>query len=270
MSGVAACLYVRNAEYDIQEWIAYHYLIGVRAFLIYDNGSTDATVAQAQVMALVTDVRVIPWGEATGLRAQVESYEDCFRRFKNDFEWILVIDSDEFLASSEKLPIERLLAKRFFVAGIALNWACFGSSGHVNVPTELTTEAFTRRSDESFGPNLHTKLIVRPELVREVVNPHYFKMDGPIVRMDGQVVDWQALGITKTVDLSGWCVNHYFVRSYAQWEAKLSRGYRDVTRDKDLFTTYDRNEVLDQTAAAQAGSVRALLEQVFFGKRIEI
>jgi len=262
MPGVAACLYVRNAEHDIQEWIAYHHVIGIRAFLIYDNGSTDATVAQAQAMASVTDVRIIPWGQATGPGAQSQAYEDCFLQFQNVFEWILVLDSDEFLASSEGLQIDAVLSKHFFHAAIAFNWACFGSNGHVEVPVKLTTEAFTRRSDETFGANCHTKFMVRPELVRGIVNPHYFDVDGPVSRANGSPVKWKMKGVTENVEFSDWRINHYFIRSYTQWEAKLARGYRDrTTRDKGLFHIYDRNEVIDQAAAARADEVRALLEQ---------
>ena len=262
MSKVAACLYVRNAEHDIQEWIAYHHVIGIQTFLIYDNGSTDATVTQAQMMASVADVRVISWDQAIGPGAQSEAYEDCFRRFQHEFEWIMVLDSDEFLCNNKIFQIDDLVSKHFFHAAIAFNWACFGSNGHAEIPKELTTEAFTRRSDETFGANCHTKFMVRPELVKNIVNPHYFDVDGPIKRANGQNVTWKIKGVTDIVDLSDWRVNHYFVRSYAQWETKLMRGYRDsTTRDKDLFHIYDRNEVVDLTAAARADAVRALLEK---------
>lgn len=268
MPGIAACLYVRNAENDIQEWIAYHQIVGVQAFLIYDNGSTDTTVAQAQAMTSVADVRIVPWDQATGPGAQMEAYEDCFRRFQKEFDWIIVLDSDEFISNDTKSQVDTLLLEHFFHAAIAFNWACFGSNGHVEAPKQLTIEAFTRRSDETFGANRHTKFMVRPELVKNVVNPHYFDVDGPIRRANGQQIMWNVKGVTENVELSGWRINHYFIRSCAQWEAKLARGYRDyTTRDKSLFHIYDRNEIFDQTAAAQADVVRALLEKA--GKQLQ-
>lgn len=262
MSGIAACLYVRNAEHDIKEWIAYHYVIGIGTFLIYDNGSNDNTVAKAQELSLLIDIRVVPWGHATGPEAQSEAYENCFQRFQQEFEWILVIDSDEYLSNTEGSQIESLTSKHFFSAGIAFNWACFGSNGHTETPPELTIKAFIRRSDETFGANNHTKLLVRPRLVKNIVNPHYFDVDGPIKRPDGTSIKWQIKGVTESPNLSDWYINHYFVRSRAQWEAKLARGYRDcTTRETNLFHIYDRNEVLDQTAAARTDAVLALIEQ---------
>lgn len=260
MRRIAVCLYVRNAENDIEEWIAYHSVTGANAFVIYDNGSTDRTAAKATAMGTVADVRVVPWGHKTGPRAQVEAYEDCLERFKGQFEWLLFLDSDEFLVSTDGRPMKSLLDGRFFDAAIAFNWACFGSNGHVNRPPGLMIEEFTARSDESFGPNEHTKVMVRPDLVKSCSNPHYFEMNGPMVRSDGRPVDWKAQGHTHTIDLSGWRVNHYFVRSREQWDAKLARGYRDIVRE-DVFPIYDRNEVSDTTAASHAGAVRALIAE---------
>ncbi len=270
MPGVAACLFVRNAEHDIQEWIAYHSVLGINAFLIYDNGSDDATVVNARAMNAVADVRIIPWGQATGKAAQNEAYEHCFRQFQREFEWILVIDSDEYLSNADGLQIESLLSKHFFHAEIAFNWACFGSNGHIETPTGLTIEAFTRRSNETFAENNHTKCMVRPELAIGVLNPHHFDVKGPVRRPSGQPFLWNTPGRTRNIDLSNWKINHYFVRSYAQWEAKLARGYRDSTqRDKSLFHAYDRNEVLDEAAAARADEVRLLLAQATGGSRLE-
>lgn len=260
MPRIAACLYVRNAECDIQEWIAYHRVIGIKDFLIYDNGSTDATVARVKAMAPVAGVRLIPWGQATGPGAQGEAYVDCIQRFCRKFEWIIFLDVDEFLVSVGGKQINSLLKDRFFHTAVAFNWACFGSSGHVEAPKELTTEAFTYRSNEGFPPNRHTKLMIRPEFAINYINPHFFSMEGSMVRVDGRPVDWE--GITKSVDLSGWHINHYFIRSRIQWKAKLARGYRDTKRDEDIFGAYDRNEVFDVTAASRSNSVRALLKQV--------
>ena len=267
MAAIAACLYVRNAETDIQEWIAYHRSIGIKAFLIYDNGSTDSTVAKAEAMAPIAVIRLVPWGHSTGVGAQGEAYSDCIERFRKEFEWIIFLDSDEFLVSVDGQQVESLLTGHFFHSAIAFNWVCFGSSGHVEIPTGLTTENFTRRSDDAFDPNRQTKVMVRPDLVRRYVNPHYFEMDGQFVRPDGSAVDWDKDGITKIVDISKWRIHHYFVRSQAHWAAKLARGYRDVTREADLFSIYDRNEILDMTVANRSASVHALIKQAAYQSR---
>ena len=257
----AACLYVRDAEREIAEWIAYHRVIGIDAFLIYDNGSTDGTAAAAEQMRAVADVRVVPWGHATGPAAQQEAYTDCLARFGAAFEWILFIDSDEFLVSEDNREIGALLASRLFTSGIAFNWACFGSNGHVERPDGLVIESYTRRAPDDFDPNRNMKMIVRPDRTVANRNPHFFDVQGPLHRVDGSVVAWRTPGISDAVDLRGWRVNHYFVRSRADWQAKMERGYRDTVRGAETFGVYDRNETEDRLAARRAPEVRALLEK---------
>ncbi len=259
---VGLCLYVLNAENDIQEWIAYHAAIGVETVMIYDNGSSDATAARALAMQSIVDVRVISWAHATGSNAQGEAYMDCVRRFGAEFDWILFLDSDEFLVSLAGQPIQALVEPFPPCGGIAFNWACFGSGGHASPPAGLTIEAFTTRAHDDFDPNRLTKMIIRPDQVQDYLNPHFFRTALPVLRVNGSPVEWTSEGYTSGVDLSGWRVNHYFVRSRAQWGAKLRRGYRDVTRSDELFDTYDRNEVRDETVLGRVPEVRALLNRV--------
>jgi glycosyltransferase involved in cell wall biosynthesis len=258
----AICVFVRNEERGIQEWIAYHSLIGFDAIIVYDNGSTDATVDAAKAMQRVADVTVVDWSHATGQMAQGDCYEDCCKRFAGQYEWIAFLDSDEFLAPPPQAHLSSVLAGKFFAAGIAFNWACFGSNGHQQAPEALTIASFTRRSEPGFFPNKHTKIIVRPDLVKRVINPHYFDIDGYYVRPDGMPIEWEQDGLTKEVILSDWKINHYFVRSQQHWANKVARGYRDGTvRTVDLFQIYDRNEVEDCSAAALTAGVGDLIQR---------
>lgn len=262
MKTAAICVFVRNEERSIQEWIAYHSLIGFDSVIIYDNGSSDATVSMANAMLNVADVIVVDWSQATGRTAQADCYEDCCKRFAKQYEWIAFLDSDEFLAPPLDAKLSDLLVGKFFAAAVAFNWACFGSNGHQQAPEALTIAAFTRRSDLEFSPNRHTKILARPELVRKVLNPHYFDMDGPYVRPNGESFEWAQKALTKDVVLSGWKINHYFIRSKQHWDAKVARSYRDGTvRDEGLFQVYDRNEVEDLSAAVLADRVNALIRR---------
>ena len=69
--GVAMAAITKNEGPFIAEWVAYHYLLGVEHFIIYDNGSTDgsAAVATAHGAPLRAVTPAAPLGElaiATG------------------------------------------------------------------------------------------------------------------------------------------------------------------------------------------------------------
>ena len=119
-------------------------------------------------------------------------------------------------------------------------------------------EAFTHRAPDDFGPNRHTKLIVRPSLVRQVHISHYFEMDGAIVSPSGTIQAWDTFGLTSNIPDMAICrINHYFTRSKKQWDRKILRGYKDIVRHEKDFDEYDRNEIFDDVITRYASDVKA-------------
>ncbi len=83
-------------------------------------------------------MRVLDWpGRGPGFQAA--SYAEAADRLWEEFEWLAFFDSDEFLVLDEGLSLRALLAARP-EAAIAVPWAIFGSSGHVEMPESLVIE----------------------------------------------------------------------------------------------------------------------------------
>ena len=256
---IAACLIVKNEAPDIPEWLAYHAAAGFDAFLVFDNASSDGTFAALAAAASLLDVRIVSWG-STSHRAQIAAYEHVMRNNAHEFDWIAVFDSDEFIVTHGPHTLRSLCEGAADAAAIAINWAMFGSSGHVAMPNSLVIEAFTRRSEAGFPANHHVKSIVRPGTVSACINPHAFEVEGRVVLPSGQDLVWQPseenpgqinVGLTaEPPDFAVAQVNHYFTRSQAHWARKLVRGYPNLlSRLKlDHFDHYDRNEIEDRSA----------------------
>ena len=252
---IAACLIVRNEAFDIAEWLAYHAALGIDAFLIYDNGSIDGTDTVLQAAAGLLDIRITPWRSPSST-AQMEAYKHAIRTNRHEFDWIAVIDSDEFIVVHGCNSLHHLCKQD--AAAIGINWAMFGTNGHEQRPTQLVIEAFTCRAEDGFSPNHHVKSLVRPAAVYDCVNPHAFAVHGPTIHCNGQPLDWQSdgagsvrYGLTETLpDYTAAQVNHYFTRSRAHWSAKIARGYRNLLSMAKLgfFDVYDRNEIVDKSA----------------------
>lgn len=261
---IAACLIVKNEAFDIAEWIAYHSVIGIDTFLIYDNASWDGTPAALRAAAAVLDVRVIHWPHVTQY-AQIEAYDHAIRTFGREFDWIAVLDSDEFLVTHAPHTLRSLCASTP-AAAIGISWAIFGSNNHVAMPRSTVIEAFTRRADTSFPAARHIKSIVRPTAVETCLNPHAFLVDGRTVTPCGKDLAWKTLdpdgttqpGLTQTPPHYGIAqINHYFTRSHEHWARKVLRGYPNpVSREKlAFFDAYDRNEVEDRSALRHLPSI---------------
>ena len=260
---IAVCLVVKDEARDIPEWIAYHALAGFDAFLVYDNNSSDGTPAVLRAAAAFHDVRVIPW-RTPSIFAQMDAYRHALRTNRHEFDWIAMIDSDEFMVIHSPDTLHSLCSST--AAAIGVNWAMFGSNGHDQFPSRLVIESFTRRSEIGFPINRHVKSLVRPSALIECLNPHAFVVDGPTILPDGRLLEWERLsegglrpGLTHTeADYTVAQVNHYFTRSRAHWAKKTARGYPNPGSMSKLshFDVYDRNEVEDTSALWDVAGVR--------------
>lgn len=251
----AICLYARDEARHISEWIAYHQHIGFDHVYIYDNNSNDGTARIARLHDGDVPVTVIPWNFVDS-QAQYRAYDHCSAVCQGRHDWLACFDADEFLVLQPGHTLRSLLAGRDGCDAIAVHWAFFGSSGHDDYPSELSIEAYTHRSGESFGPSRHVKSIIRPGVSGKATTPHTFATSRYQLA-DRRPVDWQHLGITATTADYGICqLNHYFVRSKSDWRHKIRRGYRDGARSADDFALYDINEVEDLAAAHLAPHVR--------------
>lgn len=253
----AVCLYVRNEERDIAEWLAYQHVIGFDTCIVYDNGSDDRTAEIVHQASLTQDIRLVEWS-STDKYSHIQSYMDCIARFGSTFEWIAFFDADEFLVLRHQASVKQFLAAHAQASAIAINWAFFGSNGHHSLSKELTLEAFTRRAPQAFQPNSQFKSIVRPRFVKSCINSHCFDVDGAYCRPGGESFTLKRPGIMEEVALYEWCqLNHYFVRSRQHWIAKALRGYRHArVRTETEFKFNDRNDEEDLQAAMLAPSVR--------------
>ncbi|WP_221246642.1 glycosyltransferase family 2 protein [Acidocella aromatica] len=259
MSKIGCVAIVKNEERHIAEWLAWQFLVGFDCVFLFNNESTDQTKAIAEGFAPRYDVRVLDWPTQEG-GTQERAYMRAVELLRDEFEWLAFFDADEFLVLDEGLNLKAILRQRQ-EAAIGIQWALFGSSGHLEYPKELVVEAFTRRAPASFAPNAHIKSIVRPRAVKRAFNPHAFEIEGECVDFKGRPLAFQLPGVlAEGRDYDGVKLHHYFTRSWAHWQARAERGTFGAKRTEQEFRDYDRNEVLDDAAARHAPEIKRMLE----------
>ena len=93
---ICAVTCVRNEGPFLLEWVAFHRLLGVTAFLIYSNDCDDGTDALLDVLAARGLVVHLP-NPATGRAYQMEALKDAARHpVVLAADWVWVADVDEF------------------------------------------------------------------------------------------------------------------------------------------------------------------------------
>lgn len=215
---LAVCAIVQNVAARLVEWVAFHQIVGVERFFLYDNDSTDGTADLAIQLEHVT-VRSWP-----GICQQVPAYTDALERHADDAEWIAFIDSDEFLWSPTGLPLPTVLAE-YPEHAVGACWLLFGASGLTEAPPlRLDSLLWRASADPSVEPRVaHVKAIIRPKHARRPLSPHHFDcqtVNERHERFTGPLNPNPSFNILR--------INHYFSGSIPEALAKAKRRRADT------------------------------------------
>lgn len=160
---VVAC--ARNEGLYISEWIAYHRLIGVDKFFIFSNNNDDGS---DELLSSYANAGIIVWYnniiKRSDVSPQFKSYMYAFSLLPDvlDYEWVLVVDIDEFFVYNPRLfsSLGEYLEwhELKVVDAIAVNWINIGPTGKRKWHNELLTRRFTHQ----VGLNGLVKSLFRP------------------------------------------------------------------------------------------------------------
>jgi hypothetical protein len=263
MDYLAVCAIYRNEAPYLREWVEFHRLVGVERFFLYDNRSTDDHRAQLAPYIAEGSVELRSWPEEPG---QITAYADCLEANRDRARWIAFIDLDEFLFSPTLTPVPEILADYEQHPGVVVNWAVFGSSGHKAPPEGLVTENYLWRAPDDAGGSKRVKSIVDPRrtVKSRGVNPHCFVYsDGLAVDEQGRPQDRQPFGMTDESSFERLRINHYYIKSEAQWEEKRTAPMANSGTPRRLPQERPaRFTVHDELITAYAPALREALAMV--------
>lgn len=264
MEKLGLCAIVKNEADYIVEWLAYHYLIGVRSFLIYDNASTDATAEVVRRWRHADRVTLVDWPTPGG---QIPAYEDALRHHRGMAEWIGFIDCDEFIALQTEQGLAEILdGLPRTTTALFVHWLFFGSGGQQERGDGLVVERFRRRGPDRFYAHHCGKTIVRGEAARGWAGIHIVPSSGDLRNDAGDVIDQGGTGHTDFISHRRVALNHYFTKSRGEWVRRRRLGKADKVvgdpdffRDDGEFGAHDVDDVEDLRLWAMSESVKAAM-----------
>jgi O-antigen biosynthesis protein len=225
MDKIAVCAIFKDEAPYLLEWIAFHKMIGIDLFVLYDNGSTDGGPELIRRSSFARNVTLIEWSDRPG---QISAYRHFHANCAKDFTWAAFIDLDEFIMPVSGSSIRDILIRKVYepYGDILLNWSIFGPSGHDRRPDGLVIENFTLRFPEDAEANRHVKSLVRTkDLIGIGSTPHIFDSARPTCNARGETVMSYAMQPVACHDVM--VINHYFTKSVEEWEFKQRRGRGD-------------------------------------------
>lgn len=166
----------QNEARFLKEWLEFYLLMGVEHFYLYNHLSTDnyMEILEPYVKNGFVDLKnitEIPINLKEWNRLQTQLYTETAKEVKDITEWLIVVDTDEFLFPVKEKNLKEVLKKYDDYASLSVNWKIFGSSDVERIEADkLMIESLTRSANHQ---DLHVKTIVKPRYVKDFSNPHF-------------------------------------------------------------------------------------------------
>lgn len=229
---VSLCGIFKNEAKFLEEWIEFNIVVGIDHFYLYDNNSTDNYMPILKPYIDKGIVELINWPFE---HTQMEAYEHCYQKNRNNTNWLTFLDVDEFVCPRTTDNIKTWLLNFSNYPGVAIYWKQFGSNGKlIHDYNELVIEQYTQ-----CWPLLgaYTKMFCNMNFpIVEFKEPHvYFsRIFGIKIPPVNQYKRTMCMGIHRTSFFgeSTIQINHYWGKAYDCFvENKINRS--DVYHKND-------------------------------------
>jgi len=263
---LSVCTMVYNEAHYIEEWLAYHLLLKVDHFFVYDDDSTDNLSEVLAPYIKLGVVTLIPWGktkqtipeetakkwvpaEPVFTRPQRFAIADCLFNHANESAWFGIWDVDEFLVLNgsfadihEFMPYAKARGDDYQIP-----ITTFGTAGHEQTPNGWVIQDFQMRNNRTmFGINyiddkFSGKSMYKMNCGLPNVHVTYNLRPGCRKSTNG----WR--NIDGSRDPEPLVINHYAVKSWEHFKEKMIKWHFGLVRED--FDKYEEhsNQIYDDS-----------------------
>ena len=215
----AICALLKNENEYLEEWLIHHLNLGIDEIFLYEDYGSKShqnIVNSYKDRVHLNSINIMfnsnnPSKNIinNGNRMQLQLFDYFPQMYKDEFDWVLFNDLDEFLILKE--PLQELLNEYNDKPAILLQWKWYGASGHISKPIGKVMENYTQTLTTTFDYHWSYKSFVNLK--------NFTKWERPIHKSKGGVFP-----LTEFGDHKAW-LNHYFTKSWEEWKIKvLERG----------------------------------------------
>lgn len=218
----------------IREWVEYHKKLGFTNVVLYDNNDPDGEHFEDVIGDYIKSGYVILKNWRGKELAQIPSYNDCYRQYKDKYDWIGFWDIDEFLEFDSAKTISEFLSQDKFknVQCVRFGWKQYTDSGIMTVKNNnYSVKRFKEVFDLKFckknkfpvqryiSANTQAKSIIRTNVKDfKVTSPHCF-LEVPTVDAVGKPC-WRKIRLGDKPVWKGAWLNHYRFKTVEEFVSK--------------------------------------------------
>ena len=226
----AICCIIKDEKY-LEEFIIYHHIIGVEHFFIYDNESKIPIKKRLNHEFFKKNCSIL---EIKGKSQQMNAYNHCIINTKNNVNWLIIIDGDEFIFLKKHQNINLFLNSYKDYQALGLNWLMFGSSFHEEKQNGLQIDNYLYCEGKQ---DKHIKTICKPRYVQNMDNPHFVSIKEHHLYVDtNQKVISGPFNENNNSNIA--VIYHYWGKSIEDMEEKIKRGRAPINEKRKMPTNY--------------------------------
>jgi hypothetical protein len=222
----AVCCIAKWEDDYIDEFVKHHLELGFDKIIIYDNNDNLSLCKRYKGSDKVI---AIPYN--TIKRPQLKAYRNCMERFRYEYDWIALIDVDEFIFVDTP-NIKDFLRDFTGYTAVVINWICLGAGGQLYKEDKPVMERFIVQGQgeiEEF--NSHYKSIVNVDSFFKnrcnFASPHRIEVNRRSRRQYGTVDDCKNLVTNIQIENPLYIrssIKHYWSKSWEEYKTKVFRG----------------------------------------------
>jgi len=210
------CCIVKQENLYLRDFVEYYKRLGVTNIVLYDNNDLEGEYPHQVIGDYINNGFVI-YNDVRGkYRCQLEVYDRCYEKYRNDYDWMGFFDIDEYLEITGNRNIEDFLSQSKFKEAdcICVYWLIFGDNGLLHYDSRPVYERFLIPNMPNKEKNCY-KLFLRGD--KENISVKFqdanafswWKRDGKFIVTNSTGVD-----LTKSNLYTSYCYSDAFLKHY--------------------------------------------------------
>lgn len=250
------CCIGRLENKYIREFVEYYKYLGFTKICLYDNNREGEEDFRDVIGDYINNGFVILKDKRNIKEpCQLQSYNECYNEYKNDYNWIAFFDIDEFLIINKNIKINDYLSNEIFddYDMIHVNWFNFGDGGNAYYEDKPLFERIKKpidinsKTNYNFPDNFHIKSIVRGKINKRMIfnsTPHTPYIEGKCCNATG--LECNGNSPFNPYDYRNAALIHFTTKTAEEFANKVNRGFCDGNQTKKeamIEQFFVRNEV---------------------------
>lgn len=259
MKTLLCCIGRRENDY-IREFVEYNKVLGFTNICLFDNNYDGEEDFNDVIGDYISNGYVILKDYRNRKVCQLDAYNECYKTYGNEYDWIAFFDIDEFMFVNCNKTLGEYLARPEFneYDMIHINWLLFGDGGQIKSDGRGLLQRIVQPLDlnhitfYSFPDNFHCKSIIRGGLAEVKWNctPHTPTNDIKCCNSYGLPCDGNSPFTPYDYRNAG--LRHFTTKTAEEYAVKVKRGFPDAnptTKEEMVKNFFKRNEVTAEKVA---------------------